>query len=89
MLLQMEEILSKTPEVEIYGSLVAPGFSGPGLANNGIVFVHLAKERDRAVQEMVNAPDGLRSQFFSQVEGAIFPIFPRRSIAAFALRFRW
>ena len=44
MLLQMEEILSKTPEVEIYGSLVAPGFSGPGLANNGIVFVHLAKE---------------------------------------------
>ena len=48
MLLQMEEILSKTPEVEIYGSLVAPGFSGPGLANNGIVFVHLAKERDHA-----------------------------------------
>lgn len=78
MLLQMEEILSKTPEVEIYGSLVAPGFSGPGLANNGIVFVHLAKERDRTVQEMVNAPDGLRSQFFSQVEGAIaIPNIPK------------
>ena len=78
MLLQMEEILSKTPEVEIYGSLVAPGFSGPGLANNGIVFVHLAKERDRTVQEMVNASDGLRSQFFSQVEGAIaIPNIPK------------
>ena len=78
MLLQMEEILSKTPEVKIYGSLVAPGFSGPGLANNGIVFVHLAKERDRTVQEMVNAPDGLRSQFFSQVEGAIaIPNIPK------------
>ena len=78
MLLQMEEILSKTPEVEIYGSLVAPGFSGPGLANNGIVLVHLAKERDRPDQEMVNAPDGLRSQFFSQVEGAIaIPNIPK------------
>ncbi|MEK9864370.1 MAG: efflux RND transporter permease subunit, partial [Verrucomicrobiota bacterium] len=77
-LLQMEEILSEVPEVEIYGSLVAPGFSGPGMANNGIVFVHLKHERERSVQEMVNAPDGLRNRFFSEVEGAIaIPNIPK------------
>lgn len=78
MLRQMEEILSELPEVEIYGSLVAPGFSGPGMANNGIVFVHLKHERERSVQEMVNAPDGLRNRFFSEVEGAIaIPNIPK------------
>jgi len=78
MLLQMEEILSEVPEVEIYGSLVAPGFSGPGMANNGIVFVHLKHERERSVQEMVNAPDGLRNRFFTEVEGAIaIPNIPK------------
>ena len=78
MLRQMEEILSEVPEVEIYGSLVAPGFSGPGMANNGIVFVHLKHERERSVQEMVNAPDGLRNRFFSEVEGAIaIPNIPK------------
>lgn len=78
MLLQMEQILSETPEISIYGSLVAPGFSGPGLANNGIVFVHLKEERDRTVQEIVNAPGGLRSRFFTEVEGAIaIPTIPK------------
>ena len=78
MLLQMEDILSEVPEVEIYGSLVAPGFSGPGMANNGIVFVHLKHERERSVQEMVNAPDGLRNRFFTEVEGAIaIPNIPK------------
>ena len=78
MLLQMEEILSEVPEVEIYGSLVAPGFSGPGMANNGIVFVHLKHERERSVQEMVNAPNGLRNRFFTEVEGAIaIPNIPK------------
>ena len=89
MLLQMEEILSKTPEVEIYGSLVAPGFSGPGwptMASSLCTWPGALI----AVQEMVNAPDGLRSQFSLRWRGRLpFPIFPRRSIAAFALRFRW
>lgn len=78
MLKQMEQILSETPEVEIYGSLVAPGFSGPGLANNGIVFVHLKEERDRSVQEIVNSPGGIRQRFFTEVEGAIaIPTIPK------------
>ncbi|HAO68160.1 MAG TPA: hypothetical protein DCR17_15940 [Verrucomicrobiales bacterium] len=78
MLKQMEKILSETPEVEIYGSLVAPGFSGPGLANNGIVFVHLKEERDRSVQEIVNSPGGIRQRFFTEVEGAIaIPTIPK------------
>ena len=78
MLKQMEKILSETPEVEIYGSLVAPGFSGPGLANNGIVFVHLKEERDRSVQEIVNSPGGIRQRFLTEVEGAIaIPTIPK------------
>ncbi len=78
MLLKMEAILAETPEIEIYGSLVAPGFSGPGLANNGIVFVHLKQERDRTVQEIVNGPGGIRERFFTEVEGAIaIPNIPK------------
>jgi multidrug efflux pump len=78
MLLKMEAILAETPEIEIYGSLVAPGFSGPGLANNGIVFVHLKQERDRTVQEIVNGPGGIRQRFFTEVEGAIaIPNIPK------------
>jgi multidrug efflux pump subunit AcrB len=89
MLLQMEQILSETPEISIYGSLVAPGFSGPGLANNGIVFVHLKEDRDRSVQEMVNAPGGLRNRFFTEVEGAIaIPTIPKTINRSFGSPFQ-
>ena len=78
MLREMEEILKQTPEVEVFGSIVAPGFAGPGLANNGIVFVGLKEERKRSVQELVNGPQGLRAKFFNQIEGALaIPNIPK------------
>lgn len=78
MLAEAEKLMRETPEVEIYGSIVAPGFSGPGQANNGIAFVKLKDKRDRGIQEIVNGPDGLRLKFFNQIEGALaIPQIPK------------
>ena len=78
MLVEAEKIMRETPEVEIYGSIVAPSFSGPGLANNGIAFVKLKDKRKRGIQEIVNAPDGLRTKFFNDIEGAlVMPQIPK------------
>ncbi len=70
---KMEQILISVPEVDIYGTIVAPGFSGPGQANSGIAFVRLkdADQRQRSVQEIVNGDGGLRMRFLNEVEGAI------------------
>lgn len=78
MLREMEGLIQKTPEVASYGAIVAPGFAGPGQANSGILFIRLKDERQRSVQQMVNGPQGLRAQFFSQIEGAIaIPQIPK------------
>lgn len=78
MLAEAERLMRDTPEVEIYGSIVAPSFSGPGLANNGIAFVKLKDQRERGIQEIVNGPDGLRLKFFNQIEGALaMPMIPK------------
>ena len=71
MLQQAEAILGSVPEVQTYGSVLAPAFSGPGEASSGIVFVRLKAKRDRSVQEIVNGPGGIRDRFFGQIEGAI------------------
>lgn len=71
MMRQMEAMLKDLPEIHSYGAIVAPGFSGPGEANNGILFVSLKPERERTVQEIVNGPNGLRTKFFNDVEGAL------------------
>jgi multidrug efflux pump subunit AcrB len=71
MMREMEGILRDTPEVLSYGCVLAPGFSGPGQANSGILFVRLKEGRRRSVQEVVNGPDGLRARLFRDVEGAI------------------
>jgi multidrug efflux pump subunit AcrB len=64
--------------VRSFGTVVAFGFGGPGLANNAIAFVRLEDERDRSVQEIVNGPEGLRSRFMREVEGAIaLPTIPK------------
>ena len=70
---KMEEMLKKTPEIEAFGSVTAFSMAGPGQANQSILFVRLKEpgERKRGVQEVVNGPGGLRSQFFQNVEGAI------------------
>ena len=78
MLAEAESILKKTPEVQTYGTIVAPGFSGPGQANNGIAFVRLKDDRERGVHEIINGPQGIRSQFFNQIEGALaIPQIPK------------
>ncbi|MEO8429704.1 MAG: efflux RND transporter permease subunit, partial [Verrucomicrobiota bacterium] len=60
------------------GSVVAPGFSGPGQANQGIVFVRFKDERKRSVQEILDGPAGLRTRFFNEVEGALaIPQIPK------------
>ncbi len=75
---EMEGILAKMPEVESYGAVVAFGRGGPGLANNAIVFVRLKEDRKRSVQEMVNGPDGLRTLFLREIEGALaIPNIPK------------
>ncbi len=89
MVRQMEGILAKTPEVDLYGALVAPGFSGPGQGNSGIVFVKLKDERERSVQEVVNAPGGVREKFMRDVEGAIaIPNIPKAIDRSFSSPFQ-
>jgi len=78
MMREVEDILRNTPETRLFGGIVAPGFAGPGQPNNGIVFVHFKEDRKRSVQEIVDAPDGLRNKLFTQIEGALaFPSLPK------------
>lgn len=75
---EMEGILHEVPEISSYGAVVAFGWGGPGLANNSIIFVRLKPDRDRSVQEIVNGPNGLRSRFFNEIEGALaIPNIPK------------
>jgi multidrug efflux pump len=88
MVKKMETIIEDVPEVMSQGSLVAPPFAGPGLANQGIGFVRLHPERDRSVQEIVNGPGGLRRQLFSGVEGAmVIPNIPKPISRSFGAPF--
>ena len=68
-----EEIIGKMPEVWSYGAIVAPGFSGPGQASFGIVFVTFKEreDRERSVQEIVNGPGGLAMRLMQEVEGGL------------------
>ncbi len=78
MLRQLEGFLVATPEVKTYASIVAPSMAGPGMANQGILFVTLDEQRKRSVQEIVNGPEGLRTKFFRDVEGALaVPTIPK------------
>ncbi|MBI3417242.1 MAG: efflux RND transporter permease subunit [Verrucomicrobia bacterium] len=78
MLHKMEKLVAATPEVQSYAAIVAPGMQGPGQANQGIMFITLKDERKRNVQQIVNDPGGLRSQFMGQVEGAMaMPNLPK------------
>lgn len=66
-----EKILAEMPEISSYGAMVAPGFSGPGQASFGIVFVTFKdrSERTRSTQEIVNGPGGIAQRFYNEVEG--------------------
>ncbi|NJO55884.1 MAG: efflux RND transporter permease subunit [Rhodospirillales bacterium] len=77
---EAERILSETPEVKVYGAIIAPGFSGPGTANNAIIFIHLKPkdQRERSAQELVRGPGGLMQRFMTEVEGALtIPSIPK------------
>ncbi len=81
---KMEDILARTPEVEIYGSITAFSLAGPGQANSGIIFIKLKDGPRRSIQEIVKGPGGLQSQFFMNVEGAFAaPIIPKAIGRAF------
>lgn len=70
-LLKAENIVASIPEVASYGAIVAPGFSGPGQASQGIIFVSFQdrSKRKRSVQQIVNGPGGVAQRFFTEVEG--------------------
>jgi multidrug efflux pump subunit AcrB len=68
-----EAIVASVPEVSSYGAMVAPGFSGPGQASLGVVFVTFVdrSERNRSVQEIVNGPGGIAQRLMMEVEGGL------------------
>jgi multidrug efflux pump len=68
-----ERLIGEVPEVESYGAMVAPGFSGPGQASFGIVFVTFQDRalRKRSVQEIVLGPGGLQGRMMGEVEGGL------------------
>jgi multidrug efflux pump subunit AcrB len=71
--------------------VLAPGFSGPGQANFGVVFVRLRDDPGRRrVREIVNHPtNGLRVQFFREVEGALaMPQVPKAIGRGFGASFQ-
>ncbi|KAB2660078.1 MAG: efflux RND transporter permease subunit [Verrucomicrobia bacterium] len=75
---KMERYMAEIPEVDAYAGMVAPGFSGPGQATSGILFVTFKDGPRRSVQEIVDGPGGLRGKFLSGVEGGIaIPSIPK------------
>ena len=86
---KVENVLKSTPEVELYGSVVALAMNGPGEADQGIAFVHFKEDRKRSVQEIVRGPDGLQSRFINEVEGAIaIPQIPKAFTRGFGAPFQ-
>jgi hydrophobe/amphiphile efflux-1 (HAE1) family protein len=86
---KIEEILRRTPEVEIYGSITAFSMAGPGQANTGIIFIKLKDGKRRSIQEVVKGPGGIQSQLFMNVEGALAaPIIPKAIGRAFGSAFQ-
>src|SRR5438034_4811184 len=86
---KVENVLKSTPEVELYGSVVALAMNGPGEADQGIAFVHFKENRKRTVQEIVRGPGGLQSRFINEVEGAIaIPQIPKAFTRGFGAPFQ-
>ena len=86
---KVENILRQTPEVELFGSVVALAMNGPGEANVGIAFVHFKEDRKRTVQEIVKGPGGLQTRFLAEVEGALaFPQIPKAFTRGFGAPFQ-
>src|SRR5207253_1263152 len=73
-----EKIVAEQPEVDNYFSAVGLARSGPGDPTFGIMFMSLKEQRQRKLQDMVNAPTGLAARFFSEIPGAFsIPMIPK------------
>ena len=89
MVRQMENIISSYPETAGYFSAVALARSGPGLANQGLMFVRFKEKRGRSLQDMMAGPNGIGARFFGEVEGAIaIPIMPKAVSGGFGQPFQ-
>ncbi len=89
MVRKMERLVKATPEVNSYFSAVALARGGIGQANQGLAFIDLKDQRKRSVQDIVEGPNGLGAQFFTQIEGAIaIPIVPQAIIRGFGQPFQ-
>lgn len=89
MLRHVEQIVDATPEVNSYFSAVALPMSGPGRANQAIMFMRLNEDRERGVQDIVDGPSGLMAQLIGDVEGALsIPIIPKAVSRGFGQPFQ-
>lgn len=78
MVRRMEGIVDEAPEVEGFFSAVALARGGPGKANEGLMFIRMADQRERNVQDVVGGPAGFGARFWGEVEGAFaIPIIPK------------
>ena len=89
MVRKMEDIISSTDEVQGFFSAVALARGGPGQASQGLSFIRLKEQRARHVRDIVNGPQGLRGQFFGNIEGAlVIPIIPKAIGGGFSQPFQ-
>ena len=81
MMRKMERIVQSVPEIENYFTAVAlsPGGHGiPGNPARGFMFVAMADNRTRSIQDMVAGPNGLGARLINEVEGALaIPLIPK------------
>lgn len=89
MVQQMEKIISSYDETAGYFSAVALSRGGPGLANQGLMFVRFKESRKRSLQDIMAGPHGIGARFFGEVEGAIaIPIMPKAVTSGFGQPFQ-
>ena len=89
MVKKMEAIVKEIPEVGGYFSAVALPFGGPGLANQGLMFIRFKEERDRRLQDIMAGPQGISARFITEVEGALaLAIMPKAIGGGFAQPFQ-
>jgi len=89
MVRKMEAIVQEIPEVGGYFSAVALPFGGPGLANQGLMFIRFNPDRARRVQDIMAGPQGLSARFITEVEGALaLAIMPKAIGGGFSQPFQ-
>ncbi|MEM0966979.1 MAG: efflux RND transporter permease subunit [Verrucomicrobiota bacterium] len=88
---KMEQIVKQVPEVAGFFTAVALPLDGVGNPAQGLMFARFvdASERKRSVPDIVNAPGGLKDQFFGGVEGAFsIAILPKSIGSGFGLPYQ-